>query len=210
MRSVVGLFKDYDDSNTAVEALQEAGFSKNLSLLARESVIREPDEPISSDKEQQAAGAGGVEAMHVARSAGAGALGGGAIGGLAGLLVGLSSLAIPGLGPVIAAGILQASLAGIVIGASTGGVLGAFSGLGLSEEEAEAYAEGVKRGGILVVAHASDDKVELAETIMNNAGAIDIEEAVNQWRGSGWDRFDESQDSYLDYPGAWGLIQRQR
>ncbi|GAB1541300.1 hypothetical protein NUACC21_39710 [Scytonema sp. NUACC21] len=64
-----------------------------------------------------------------------GAISGGALGGLAGLLVGLGSLAIPGIGPIMLAGAtataLATTLAGAGIGAATGSLLGALIGLGI-------------------------------------------------------------------------------
>jgi len=67
-----------------------------------------------------------------------------------GLLAGIGSLAIPGVGPVVAAGWLVATLAGAGLGAVGGGLVGALTGAGISHEEAETYNEGVKRGGSLV------------------------------------------------------------
>ena len=43
-----------------------------------------------------------------------------------------------------------AALAGAGIGAAAGGLLGALTGMGIPEEEAHVYAEGVRRGGTLV------------------------------------------------------------
>src|SRR5688572_4617470 len=53
-------------------------------------------------------------------SAAEGAAFGGVMGGLTGLLVGLGSLMIPGIGPVIAAGPLTAALAGTAVGFGAG------------------------------------------------------------------------------------------
>src|SRR5215212_8715964 len=78
---------------------------------------------------------------------------GAAIGGTAGLLAGLGLLAIPGVGPVVAAGWLVAALTGAAAGGATGGIIGALSQqAGVSDEEANVYAEGLRRGGALVSA----------------------------------------------------------
>ena len=53
------------------------------------------------------------------------------IGGVAGAVLGLTALAVPGIGPVLAAGPLAASLAALGGGAVAGGLMGAFIGLGL-------------------------------------------------------------------------------
>ena len=49
--------------------------------------------------------------------------------------------------------------------------------IGATKAEAEAYIDGVRGGGALVLATGSDEKVEMAATIMNRRGAVDIEEA---------------------------------
>ena len=63
------------------------------------------------------------------------------------LLVGLGAFAIPGVGPIVAAGPIVATLTGAGVGAATGGILGGLTDLGVSENDAHTYAEGVRRGG---------------------------------------------------------------
>ena len=91
-------------------------------------------------------------------SADAGAAIGGTLGDVAGLLAGLGMLAIPGLGPVVAAGWLVSTVALGVSGGIIGGIIGALTQSGISEDEANAYAEGVRRGGALVVARVAGDR----------------------------------------------------
>ena len=43
---------------------------------------------------------------------------------MAGFVIGIAALAIPGIGPVIAAGPLAAALTGAAAGAATGGLIG--------------------------------------------------------------------------------------
>jgi uncharacterized protein (TIGR02271 family) len=128
----------------------------------------------------------------VAVGAGAGA----AVGGLGGLLVGLSALAIPGVGPVLAAGPLATTLAGAGLGAAAGGLLGALTDLGVPEEEAHYYAEGVRRGGALVTVETDDQMADRAAEIMGRFGAIDVDERAGHWRQSGWTRFDPAAGPY--------------
>ena len=72
------------------------------------------------------------------------------------LLAGLGLLAIPGVGPVVAAGWLVATAAGAAAGGLTGGIVGALTQAGVSDEDAQVYAEGVRRGGTLVTARVND------------------------------------------------------
>src|ERR1700716_2952054 len=55
-----------------------------------------------------------------------GAVGGGAIGALPGLLIGAAALLIPGIGPIAAAGPLFGALFGATAGTVAGGFIGAF------------------------------------------------------------------------------------
>ncbi len=48
--------------------------------------------------------------------------------------------------------------------------------IGATKAEAQAYVEGLRRGGALVFATGSDEKVEAAADIMNRHGAVEIEE----------------------------------
>ena len=105
--------------------------------------------------------AGSARGAEGASEVGAGALKGAgtgaAVGGVLGLVAGAASLAIPGVGPIIAAGPIAAGLAGAGIGAVAGGLIGALTKIGVPEDEAHYYAEGVKRGGTLITLHARDE-----------------------------------------------------
>src|SRR5258706_11565847 len=81
---------------------------------------------------------------------------GGAIGGTLGLLAGIGTLAIPGVGPFIAAGPIMATLAGAGAGAAAGGLIRALVGMGIPEDEAKRYEGRVEDGGILLSGHFDD------------------------------------------------------
>jgi len=130
-----------------------------------------------------------------AEGAGAGAGIGAALGGAAGLLAGLGIMAIPGLGPVVAAGWLAATAVGAVAGGAAGGIIGALTQAGVPKEEAELYAEGVRRGGTLVTARVPDGDRARCEAIMNQA-AVNIREREQMYRESGWSGFDPSAKPY--------------
>jgi hypothetical protein len=49
--------------------------------------------------------------------------------------------------------------------------------IGATQAEAQAYVEGLRRGGALVLTTGSDDKVDAAAEIMNRHGAVEIEES---------------------------------
>jgi len=104
-----------------------------------------------------------------------GGIAGGVLGGALGWLVGLGSLAIPGLGPFIAAGPIMAALGGAAVGAATGGIVGALVGLGVPEYEAKLYEAKLRRGNILISVHTENgDQRKFAKDIFERHGAHDI------------------------------------
>lgn len=185
MRTVVGMYDRFEDAQKAVRALTDAGFDRNnISMVARDrdnEYARELDRYDTTDED-------------VGDGAAAGAGIGAVLGGLGGLLVGLGALAIPGIGPVVAAGPLIATLAGAGIGAAAGGIVGALVDLGVPEEHAEAYAEGVRRGGTLVTLRTDDAKADQAVSIMNRFNPVDIDRRMNTWREDKWTGFDHTRE----------------
>jgi hypothetical protein len=94
---------------------------------------------------------------------------------LGGVLVGLGSLAIPGLGPIIAAGSIATALVATV--ASTGIEAAAFSGLaralsdlGIPEEQARVFSDRLYQGDYLAILDGTDDEIGRAESILSNQG----------------------------------------
>jgi len=104
-----------------------------------------------------------------------GAVAGGVLAGALGWLVGIGSLAIPGVGPLIAAGPILAALTGAAAGELSAVLAGALIGLGIPEYEAKRYEGAVKNGNILISVHTEDSKErDAAKKIFENASAKDI------------------------------------
>ena len=98
------------------------------------------------------------------------------IGGVAGLAAGAIAMVIPGIGPLIAIGPVAGAIGGLGVGAAAGGIIGLFKDHGISGDEAEFYAEGVRRGGSLVTVHdVSGDRASEARRIHDKHGAIEVE-----------------------------------
>ena len=127
---------------------------------------------------------------------------GAAIGGVGGLLAGLGLLAIPGLGPVVAAGWLVAAVTGAGIGAAgggaTGSIVGALKNAGHSDEEANVYSEGVRRGGTLVSARIDDSLATQADAVLQRYNAVDATTRGADYRSTGWTGFDANATAYSD------------
>jgi uncharacterized protein (TIGR02271 family) len=62
--------------------------------------------------------------------------------------------------------------------------------LGVPHEEAHAYAEGVRRGGALVVVESSDDRAERGMEILRRLHPVNLHERTAQWRQEGWTGYD--------------------
>jgi hypothetical protein len=186
--TVIGLYDRLEDAQNAVSELVSAGFPReDISIVAADTegkfktYVGAPDEEVGEG---------------VATGAGVGA----AVGGLGGLLVGLGALVIPGIGPVLAAGPIASALIGAGVGAGvgavTGGLIGALVDVGVPEEQANLYAEGVRRGGTLVKVTAPEDRSNEATRIMNRFNPIDIDQRATTWRSEKWSRFDPNATPY--------------
>lgn len=176
IRTIARMYDSYADASAAVRELEAAGFSHDdVSLVGHGGEAAPATEST----------AGGT-------AAGTGATLGTLVGGGAGLLAGLGSLAIPGIGPIVAAGWLVATLAGAGVGAAAGGLLGALTGAGVSEEEANVYAEGVRRGGNLVTVRAEEARAPEAERILARHNPVDVGARRGEYEAAGWSRYDEA------------------
>jgi hypothetical protein len=181
MRTVTGLFDDYDDASAAVSELERAGVpSSDISIVGSNA-----DRRHGEDSDSNAAEGAGIGAL---------------VGGAGGLLTGLGLMAIPGVGPVVAAGWLAATAVGAaggaVAGGAAGGLIGAMTRSGVSEEDANLYAEGVRRGGTLVTARVEDNLVPEAEAVLKRQGWVDPAERRAAYREQGWTGFDEASRPY--------------
>jgi hypothetical protein len=99
----------------------------------------------------------------------------------------------------------------------SGGPISGLVGLGLPESEAHVFAEGLRRGGAIVVVQADDEfEAEQAALLLNRHGAVDIEACDAGWRRLGWsgritapeDRPTLERYPYVfgNYPGGSGRI----
>lgn len=181
MTTVVGMFDNTRDADRAVDDLMGMGFTKSdIGVMARKDVLQQ----------------GKKQGQDLGTDAGVGAVSGTVLGGVAGLLVGIGALAIPGIGPVIAAGTIGAVIGttalGAGIGAAGGGIVGALTGMGLSKDESHFYAEGVKRGNILVTANVPQERVQDVTDLLRRDNAADVNTRRQQWQQQGWQGFDET------------------
>ena len=161
-KAVIAIAKSEDQAVRIVEQLKAAGFSNNdVSVLL-------PDRAGSRDFAHE-------HHTKAPEGAATGAVVGGLAAGALGWLVGIGSLAIPGVGPLIAAGPIMAALSGAAAGGAVGGIAGALVGLGIPEYEAKQYEGKVKNGNILISVHTDDSKQrQIAKEIFERAHAENV------------------------------------
>jgi len=191
MITISRLYDDYGTAARAFNDLERAGIPKSdISIVANNSEgwYEHGREPGRIDRDGD-----GVDDRTEGAATGAGI--GGTVGGIAGLLAGLGIMAIPGLGPVVAVGWLASTAALAVAGGATGGIIGALTQAGVDEDDAHAYAEGVRRGGTLVTARVPDADRARLEAIMDRS-AVNVRDRASMWEKSGWNRFDPNAPAY--------------
>jgi hypothetical protein len=175
-KTVVGLMDSFEEARELIDDLLDNGFSQDaIGMIAKEPEGGAQAAAREARSDDQIAG--------VRRGFEAGA----AVGGVAGLVIGIAAFTVPGVGAVVAAGPIAAALAGVGLGAMTGGVYGAIRNIGVPEDEAEYYAEGIRRGGVLVTVETNEYDVERATDIMYQHGAVDIHRRAEEWRSAGWE-----------------------
>jgi uncharacterized protein (TIGR02284 family) len=156
-RTVVRLFDSDEDARAAVAALVEAGFSE-------ESVEQaQMDEVVVAYRAQE-------EGHTMAESTFAGAI----LGAVLGVILGVVALISAGLAPdalLFGGSLLQTQiltfLAALVVGILFGGLIGAIIGLGIVQDDAYRYTEGLKRGSLLLLVRADAERAARASDIMH-------------------------------------------
>lgn len=161
-KAVFGIYSSAEQAERAVNALIEDGFlSGDVSVLM-------PDQRSTREFAH-------VKETKAPEGTAAGVTAGGVVGGTLGVLAGIGTLAIPGLGPLLVAGPIVAGLAGLGAGGAVGGFIGALVGMGIPEYEARRYEGRVKGGGILLSVHCdSPGDILRAREILTDTGAADI------------------------------------
>jgi hypothetical protein len=178
MKTVVGMFDNFAQARNAAHDLEKAGIShEDISIMsgspnAQPQTVREatgttqtPDDTYDTPAAETGKGA--------------------VTGGVLGLIAGLVMLAIPGVGTVFGAGWLWLILGGAVAGGVVG-LVGALVHAGVPHEQALVYNEAVRRGGTLIAVRAADDMADRVAQILSNDGAVNIDERAAQYRQEGW------------------------
>lgn len=150
---IIGLFASRKDANNARRNLKHVGLEKDdIVVIAKEDKV-------------------GILRSVRKHITGEGALTGGILGGLAGLLVASIPVLLPGMGVLLVGPFII--FIGFAVGAVTGGTLGVFVDLGVSVNQIKRYKKRIKAGGVVLAAPLDEEKIEKAQEIM---GAYKAEE----------------------------------
>jgi uncharacterized membrane protein len=152
--TILGVFDDPLAARRAVERLREGPLDlEDVSIVTRAT---ESGAAVSNSSDV---------------SAGEGA----AVGAVWGGLIGLVSLLLPGVGPLIAFGALGAALTGAVTGAVVGGIAASLIDFGnIPADEAREYEQQINEGMTLVAVKARDEIAQEVRRVLANAGAESI------------------------------------
>lgn len=164
-KMVTGVFRNRYDAERAFDFLHGMGYlNEEINVLMSDRTRASFYQQNQGEKHE--AGSLATEGMGV----------GGAIGTAVGATLAAvaaigTSVAIPGVGLIIA-GPIAAALAGGGAGAVTGGLIGALVGAGMTEQNAQAYDEALRNGGVVigVVPHSNDHASEIQKTFKQYNG----------------------------------------
>jgi hypothetical protein len=201
--TICRLYESYEDASRAVGDLEDAGLpAKDISMLsnnserwysARSGAAIEPGAWGNISRRDDVGQARAAkDRTGRLESAGVGA----AIGATAGTGAGIFALlTIPGVGPVVGLGWLLPMLAGAAAGGVAGGIIGALTKAGVSSEDAQVHAEGLRRGGTLVTARVPETDASRTEAVMDRS-AVNIRDRGAEYRNSGRHSFDPDAPPY--------------
>lgn len=171
-KTIVGIFNNSTNAENAIKELKSIGYSgDDISIVAQET------DEVREMRNRNTVG-------DVAGGAASGAVTGAGLGALAGLLIGAGALAIPGAGALLIGGPLAAALgltgaaattvSGAVTGGVAGGLIGGLVSFGLSQADAEMYAQRINSGNIMLAAKTRDGDEQTPQNIFNANGAEEV------------------------------------
>ncbi len=162
--AVVGIFDSHLKAETSIRELQRAGFDmKKLSIVGKDY-----------HPEEHVVGYYNIgDRMKVWGKLGA------FWGGFWGLLFGSALFFIPGIGPLVVFGPLVGWIIGALEGAAVVGGLSALAAalysIGIPKDSVMKYETAVKSAKFLVIAHGTADEAANARSILDTAGAAQID-----------------------------------
>jgi hypothetical protein len=152
---VVAVYGTPQAASEAVHILHRADFSaENIALVANE-FDNQPN--VTADLMM------GDDSLRDA------AIGAG-LGGVLGILAGLSVMAVSGLGMVFLIG----PVGGGIVGALSGGVVGSIAGWGVHESQIDHYQQCLKDNQVLVIAEGDPQEIARANRILLETDTVEV------------------------------------
>jgi hypothetical protein len=181
MSFTAGLFKKRKQAFTAYQALQETGFTpQDLTFLMRKRM--QPPEF-----------QGRASLGEVIQSAGVGGLIAWLLGAIFALLVGTGVIPVTRWLPTFIPGnarmFLNLAIITVVVSTLIGILMGAAVRLIRSADQAAITDQGVKRGGLLLVVNTDDTQKATARLVLQENGAVDVENLTKTWDPAIWSRY---------------------
>jgi hypothetical protein len=167
--TVVGIFPSQQSARNALSRLNSSNLAiDDISIIERDSDRFDPHYDYSNvDYTYQR-----YSTEDFGERTAGGMLIGGLAGGTLGTLVGLGTLTIPGIGPLVAAGPLIGALTGGAAGALAGTFVGALmDAFQMPKEHAEIYSERLARGHIMLAVLVEQRDARDVQEILRDAGA---------------------------------------
>lgn len=169
MKTIIGIFSDKLDADRAIDQLETEGFSpRDLSIIFKGGSGTEDI---------------GVKGGSIAEGVISGAATGGMLAGLAGILIGLGALTIPGVGVLLIGGPISSALgltgvAATAVSAATtgvlaGGLVGSLIALGIPSDVAKVYERSIAEGAVLLAVPVNNNKrLSLVRSIFRDYNAV--------------------------------------
>ena len=85
------------------------------------------------------------------------------------------------------------------------GFFGSLKDLFLPDEDRYGYAEGMRRGHVLLTAQVNETDVHRGSDILEHAGALDLDSEEASWRQGGWAGYDATQHQGTSATGMTGM-----
>lgn len=163
-KRAIGVFENNQTTEKALNALREAGFSMdNILVVTQDNIPDEMESPDSEFLENRT-----VEGL------GKGVMNGTVFGAVAGLFSGLTTLFLPGLGPIAVVGpvatIAGLTAAGSFYGALGGAIVGTVASDKFTEGQANIYHQHLTQGHYLIRLEGTEAEITQAESILREHG----------------------------------------
>ena len=170
LKQAIGIFSNCQDAEQALAELKNKGFPMHkLSVTTKSSRDNDSlDRHLNRQSVRQPSitRAEGAKTRAITGSIGVGSLA---------IIVGLSSLLIPGIGQALAVESLLTTFLGSGIAATAGGLYGALRGWLVPEEQAKIYNDRFNQGDYLIIMEAVENEILIAEPVLKYWG-------IRTWR----------------------------